>query len=630
MSEVPKLLGGRYEVGGLIGRGGMAEVHVGHDMRLDRQVAIKMLRSDLARDPSFLTRFRREATSAAGLNHAAIVAVYDSGEDHSTESGGAQVDVPYIVMEYVEGRTLRDVLDDRGRFEPAEAARITEGVLDALAYSHRKGIVHRDIKPANVMIGTDGSVKVMDFGIARAIADSNATMTQTQAVIGTAQYLSPEQAQGQTVDARSDLYSTGCMLYELLCGRPPFTGDTPVSIAYQHVGEAPTPPSRLAEGVTGELDAVVLHSLGKDREARYQDAVTFRSDLRSVRLGWPISAGALGSAENAAGGVGGGLAAAGAAGAGAGALTAGAVTEQMGSIGAEPTEVYTPVTSPPDPTPDPLPYDGGYPSRSEVHDDKGGSRRGVWITVAVVLILGLLGFGLKAYLDNQRTKANTIEVPSVVQKPEEVAKAELTRAGLRVAISREASDSADQGTVISQDPAAGSSAQKNDVVSITISTGPNNVAVPDLEGKTVDQAQQILEGMKLKLGKTSQVDDSKLDKGQIISTSPSADSLVAPGTSIAINVSSGKVTVPNVVGMIQNDALSTLAEAGLVPKTEYKEVAGQQEGTVLSQDPAKGKANRGSTVTIVVAQAPASTPTQSPSPSPSDSGTPTSSPSTAN
>ncbi len=620
MSEDPKLLGGRYEVGSLIGRGGMAEVHVGHDMRLDRQVAIKMLRSDLARDPSFLTRFRREATSAAGLNHAAIVAVYDSGEDHSTESGGAQVDVPYIVMEYVEGRTLREVLDDRGRFEPAEAARITEGVLDALAYSHRKGIVHRDIKPANVMIGTDGSVKVMDFGIARAIADSNATMTQTQAVIGTAQYLSPEQAQGQTVDARSDLYSTGCMLYELLCGRPPFIGDTPVSIAYQHVGEAPTAPSRLAEGVTPELDAVVLHSLGKDREARYQDAVTFRSDLRSVRLGWPISAEALGSAENAAGGVG----AAGVAGAAAAGALAGSATEQMGSIGAEPTEVYTPVTSPPEPPADP-PFDGGYPSRSEIHDDR-SSRRAIWITVAIILILGLLGFGLKTYLDNQRAQQNTVEVPSVVQKPEEVAKAELTRAGLRVAISREASDTADEGTVISQDPAAGSSAQKNDVVSITISTGPNNVAVPDLEGKTVDQAQQILEGMKLKLGKTTQVDDSKLDKGQIISTSPSADSLVAPGTSIALNVSSGKVTVPNVVGMIQNDALSTLAEAGLVPKTEYKEVAGQQEGTVLSQDPAKGKANRGSTVTIVVAQAPASTPTPTPTDSATPTGSPTSSP----
>jgi serine/threonine-protein kinase len=619
MSEAPKLLGGRYEVGRLIGRGGMAEVHLGHDMRLDRQVAIKMLRSDLARDPSFLTRFRREATSAAGLNHAAIVAVYDSGEDHSTDFGGASVDVPYIVMEYVEGRTLREVLNDKGRYEPAEAARITEGVLDALAYSHRKGIVHRDIKPANVMIGADGAVKVMDFGIARAIADSNATMTQTQAVIGTAQYLSPEQAQGQAVDHRSDLYSTGCMLFELLTGRPPFTGDTPVSIAYQHVGEAPVPPSRLVGGITPEFDAVVLHSLGKDRETRYQDAVSFRSDLRSVRLGWPISAEALGAVDELALD---GLAVAGAAGAvGAGGGAAGGPTEQMGTIGAEPTEVYTPVTSPPEPPLLPQPVDA-YPSRADFRDER-RSNRAVWITVAVVLVLGLFGFGLKTYIDRQAAARNMVSVPSVVSKPEEVATAELTKAGLRFTVSREASDTADAGTVIAQDPAAGTDVQKNEIVAITVSTGPNNVAIPDLEGKTVDQATLILGQLKLQVGKITQVDDSKLDKGQIISSSPAADSLVAPGTSVALNVSSGRVTVPNVLGMIQNDALSTLAEAGLVPKTEYQEQAGVQEGTVIKQDPSKGKADRGSTVTIVVAQAPASTPTPTPSDSPSPTPTPT-------
>jgi len=618
MAEAPKLLGGRYEVGRLIGRGGMAEVHLGHDMRLDREVAIKMLRSDLARDPSFITRFRREATSAAGLNHAAIVAVYDSGEDHSVESGGADVAVPFIVMEYVEGRTLRDVLNEKGKVEPAEAARITEGVLDALAYSHRKGIVHRDIKPANVMLGNDGSVKVMDFGIARAIADSNATMTQTQAVIGTAQYLSPEQAQGQAVDHRSDLYSTGCMLFELLTGRPPFVGDTPVSIAYQHVGESPVPPSRLIGGITPELDAVVLHSLGKDRDARYQDAVSFRSDLRSVRLGWPISAEAMGAVEGAA--VGGAL------GVGAGAAAVGAgrgdvATEQMGAIGAEPTEVYTPVTSPPDPTPQPDPVLDAYPSRADVREER-RSGRAIWITVAVVVILGLLGLGLKTYLDKQAAARNMVAVPSVVTKPEQVATSDLTKAGLRYTVSREASDTADAGTVIAQDPAAGTSVEKNSVVALTVSSGPNNVGVPDLEGKTVDQATQILEAAKLKVGKVTEVDNSTLDKGQVISTSPAADSLVAPGTLISLNVSSGKVTVPNVVGMIQNDALSTLAQAGLVPKTDYKEQAGVQEGTVISQTPAKGTADRGSTVTIVVAQAPTSTPT----PTPTDSSSPSPSP----
>ena len=279
----------------------MAEVHRGYDSRLSRTVAIKMLRSDLARDNTFLARFRREAQSAAGLNHASIVAVYDHGEDILTETGGAQVKVPYIVMEFVDGRTLRQEITERGTVGPIEAVRITEGVLDALGYSHRNGIVHRDIKPANVMIAPDGSIKVMDFGIARAMADANATMTQTSAVIGTAQYLSPEQAQGHPVDERSDLYSTGCMLFELLTGRPPFLGESPVSVAYQHVGEPPIPPSRLVEGISEDLDAVVLHSLAKPREARYQSAGEFRADLAAVRLRRAISDAARGSAAALAG-----------------------------------------------------------------------------------------------------------------------------------------------------------------------------------------------------------------------------------------------------------------------------------------------------------------------------------------
>ncbi len=283
MSTAPRVLGGRYEVGELIGRGGMADVHLGHDTRLGRQVAIKMLRSDLARDANFLLRFRREAQSAAGLNHPAIVAIFDSGEDDSVVEGpnGTRTTLPYIVMEFVDGETLRQQLSKRKQFEPAEAIRVTEGILDALAYSHRMGIVHRDIKPANVMITSSGHVKVMDFGIARAIADTAATMTQTQSVVGTAQYLSPEQAQGQTVDERSDLYSTGCLLFELLAGRPPFTGDSPVAIAYQHVGELPQPPSVFNDAVGGDLDAVNLHALAKDREARYQNASAFRPTSRT-------------------------------------------------------------------------------------------------------------------------------------------------------------------------------------------------------------------------------------------------------------------------------------------------------------------------------------------------------------
>ena len=261
MTSQPKLVGGRYELGELLGRGGMAEVHRALDLRLGRPVAVKELRADLANDPTFQARFRREAQSAAGLNHPTIVAVYDTGEETDPVTGSS---IPYIVMELVEGQTLRDVLREGRKLLPERALELTVGVLDALSYSHKAGIVHRDIKPANVMLTPNGQVKVMDFGIARAVADTSATMTQTAAVIGTAQYLSPEQARGETVDARSDIYSAGCLLYELLVGRPPFIGDSPVSVAYQHVREAPQPPSQLDPEITPDIDAITLKALAKD------------------------------------------------------------------------------------------------------------------------------------------------------------------------------------------------------------------------------------------------------------------------------------------------------------------------------------------------------------------------------
>ena len=283
----PRLLGGRYEVGELIGRGGMAEVHLGHDARLGRPVAIKILRTDHARDAAFLTRFRREAQSVAGLNHRSIVAVYDSGEEHVPEAGGATLDIPYIVMEYVDGRTLRELLNESedGTLEPTEAAHIAQRVLEALDYSHDMGIVHRDIKPGNVMVTNAGDVKVMDFGIARAIADTQATMTSTQAVIGTAQYISPEQARGETVDKRSDVYSTGCLLFELLTGRTPYTGE-PISLTYQHVNAEIPLPSSVNPDVPADLDAVVVHALTKDRDERYPDAKTMAEDLEACARLW--------------------------------------------------------------------------------------------------------------------------------------------------------------------------------------------------------------------------------------------------------------------------------------------------------------------------------------------------------
>ena len=276
-------VGGRYELGELLGRGGMAEVRKGTDVRLGRVVAVKRLRTDLASDPTFQARFRREAQSSASLNHPAIVSVYDTGEERATD--GSDVPQPYIVMEYVAGRTLREILREGRKILPERALEITSGVLAALDYSHRAGIVHRDIKPANVMLTPSGDVKVMDFGIARAIADASSTMTQTAAVVGTAQYLSPEQARGETVDSRSDVYSTGCLLYELLTGRPPFVGESPVSVAYQHVREQAPPPSTLDPELSPEIDAIVMKSLTKDVEQRYQSASAMRADIERCLAG---------------------------------------------------------------------------------------------------------------------------------------------------------------------------------------------------------------------------------------------------------------------------------------------------------------------------------------------------------
>ena len=268
MSTEPTLIGGRYELGELLGRGGMAEVRKARDTRLGRTVAVKRLRTDLASDATFQARFRREAQSSASLNHPSIVSVYDTGEEMSTD--GSDVAQPYIVMECVQGRTLRDIVREGRKILPERALEITSDVLAALDYSHRAGIIHRDIKPGNVMLTPAGDVKVMDFGIARAVSDASSTMTQTAAVVGTAQYLSPEQARGETVDSRSDVYSTGCLLYELLTGRPPFVGDSPVAVAYQHVRENPAPPSDHDDQLDAEIDAIVLKSLAKRVEDRYQ------------------------------------------------------------------------------------------------------------------------------------------------------------------------------------------------------------------------------------------------------------------------------------------------------------------------------------------------------------------------
>ena len=565
MNSATRLLGGRYQVGELIGRGGMAEVHAGHDTRLGRTVAIKMLRSDLARDPSFLARFRREAQSAAGLNHPAIVAVYDSGEDEDIESGGAKVALPYIVMEYVEGRTLREILNEKTVMEPAEAARVTEGVLDALSYSHRMGIVHRDIKPANVMLTPAGAVKVMDFGIARAIADTAATMTQTQSVIGTAQYLSPEQAQGNPVDARSDLYSAGCLLYELLTGRTPFVGDSPVSIAYQHVGQAPQPPSVFQPGLSADLDAVVQHSLVKDRDARYQDAAQFRSDLAAARSGRPISSAARGAAAGAA------LGAAELAGdptMGVGQTEAQTQTDATQVVGAQRSPQHNTAT---------LPAIGRDPSEVP---PKRHSATYALLALAVVAALVLVGLAGKAMFAGGKAPAK-LTVPSVVSLTQGQAVAKLRSVGFVAAIST-ATSQAEKGKVIDQSPQAGEQYPASTTVTITVSSGPGEAVVPDVTGFTVDSAKAAIQAIGLTVGNVQSVDDPSFDKGKVIETVPKAGDTVAAGSAVVLQVASGKVKVPDVVGANRGDAQQALTDVRLKYKTKFAD-SSKPEGTVLSQ-----------------------------------------------
>ncbi|MGN6300151.1 MAG: Stk1 family PASTA domain-containing Ser/Thr kinase, partial [Angustibacter sp.] len=474
MNATPRLLGGRYEIGDLLGRGGMAEVHLGRDTRLGRPVAIKMLRSDLARDPSFQARFRREAQSAAGLNHPAIVAVYDSGEEPAVEGG---VPVPYIVMEYVEGRTLRELVGPGRPMPWREALTVMSGVLAALAYSHRTGIVHRDIKPANVMVTPTGDIKVMDFGIARAIADSSATMTQTQAVIGTAQYLSPEQARGETVDARSDLYSAGCLLFELLTGRPPFIADSPVAVAYQHVGEAAPAPSSVTGDVPDAVDAIVLHALQKERGARYQTADDFRDDVDAALSGRRISSAALGAV--------------------AGAAAAGAATEALGAV--PPAAATT--TLPPA-----VPEAAMLPGNGDDYDDDKPNRTGLWVllgllaaallAVAVLVLPGVLGSG-----GSNTPTTQKVAVPDLSGKTVEEATAALKAKGLTLGDkTTRADDTVPQDQIIEQEPSSGAQVDQGTAVAVVVSTGPESVQVPDLVGKTQAQAKAALEQAGLQLG----------------------------------------------------------------------------------------------------------------------------------
>jgi beta-lactam-binding protein with PASTA domain/tRNA A-37 threonylcarbamoyl transferase component Bud32 len=572
----PRLLGERYELDGVVGRGGMAEVYRARDIRLDRIVAIKTLRTDLARDHTFQARFRREAQSAASLNHPSIVAVYDTGEDMATGTP-----VPYIVMEYVDGRTVRDLLQDDHRLLPERALEIISGVLGALEYSHQSGIVHRDIKPGNVMVTRNGDIKVMDFGIARAMSDNQATMTQTAQVIGTAQYLSPEQARGERVDARSDLYSTGCLMYELLTGRPPFTGDSPVAIAYQHVRENPVPPSVVDPEIPPWADAIVLKAMAKDPADRYQSAAEMRMDVQRAMSGMPVAAPTR--------------------------LDMYQGTQQMGAA----TMMASPTTAVP-------PYDYADDQMGD-EPPRRGHRALLWI-LGLLVVLGAVGALAYLLLGGG---GKTYAVPLVQGVPVAQAEQQVTAAHLKSKVVDQPSATVAKGDVTNTSPAGGNTVPAGTLVTLYVSTGPQQVTVPDVTGQTATAAQNQLQGLGLIV--TQKPDPaSTAPKGQVTKQTPGGQTKVSPGSTVTIYVSGGAVQVPGVVGDSAATAEQILQGAGfqVVPKT----VAGPASATpgdVFQQTPAgQSSAAQGSTVTIYIAAQP-TTPTMSPTPSATPSPTPT-------
>ncbi|ADB29189.1 serine/threonine protein kinase with PASTA sensor(s) [Kribbella flavida DSM 17836] len=614
MTSQARLVGGRYEEGEPLGRGGMADVRRGVDNRLGRAVAIKRLRVDLASDSTFQARFRREAQSAASLNHPTIVSVYDTGEE--PDPNGSGITIPYIVMELVTGKTLRDLIREGRKIMPERALEITSGVLEALDYSHRAGIVHRDIKPGNVMLTPQGQVKVMDFGIARAVADTTSDMTQTAAVIGTAQYLSPEQARGETVDARSDLYSTGCLLYELLTGRPPFVGESPVSVAYQHVREQPVPPSSFDPEIPPEVDAVVLKALAKSREERYQSAAEMRQDIHRVLAGQQVTAPmtAVGETRAMAGA----------------AIAPAAATQAYGQTQAH----------------DLLPPDDGM---TEAQAARARRNRGL---AYFLLGLAIVAVAVGAYAiitnlgeDNDgATPPAQVAVPNVVNRSLEDATALLTAQGLQVKSTGAANPTVPKGNVASQNPGATTMVDKGAVVTVVVSSGPTSYPVPDVVGKTERQARELLEAPPANFkvaDKVNTVDDEQ-PEGTVLGVSPDPSGRYASGQRFTLTVSSGsvKVEVPDVTNQGQADAANTLKSAGFA--VAYKAAPPDPNaipGTVVSQDPKGGtKADKGDKVTLFLANRPtepstpppSSPPTTSPSEDPESPPTDTDTPPTIN
>ncbi|WP_447947574.1 Stk1 family PASTA domain-containing Ser/Thr kinase [Microbacterium maritypicum] len=557
MSTEPRVIAGRYRVDELIGHGGMAKVYRGYDLTLGREVAIKILDADLARDTTFRNRFRLEAQAASRMSHPSIVRVFDAGDPSTSEIGSTEP--PYIVMELVKGTLLKDIIA-AGPVPAADAVRYVDGILEALDYSHRAGVVHRDIKPGNVMVTDKGQVKVMDFGIARAVSDSSSTVAETTQIIGTAAYFSPEQAKGEPVDARADLYSTGVVLYELLTGRQPFRGESPVAVAYQHVSETPVPPTEVNEDAPRNLDPIVLRALAKDPYQRYPDAAHFRAALDSAMTGNAPTRKELG-----------------------------ALTSEL--YGASPRQAQETARSLRQLSTD----------TTMTRTQSGPPVAWIWAGVALlaVLLASVLFWVVTISMRPPEVSSTSRTIPNLVNVSSERAQDDLAALDLSSKIVIETSSEVTEGNVIRTDPEAGVSVEEGSTVTLYVSKGEETVVMPKIEGMALDDATKALTAAGLELGTVIQRNDKALATNTVISASEKADAELDPGTVVNLVVASGKVTLTDLVGWTVDAATTNLTDLGLVAvPTETAECPATEPTTVHSMSVAPGDVPVGSSVQI--------------------------------
>ena len=542
-----RLLAGRYQVGDLIGHGGMADVYVGTDARLGRRVAIKLLRPALAADPAFRTRFRREAQDAAKMAHPTIVRIFDAGEETLVEPDGSEAQLPFIIMEFVDGKLLKDLIAS-GPIATADAVSIIEQVLTALEYSHRAGLVHRDIKPGNIMITPTGQVKVMDFGIARAITETSATIAETSTIVGTAQYFSPEQARGEAVDARTDLYSSGIVLFELLTGRAPFVGENPVAVAYQHVNQQAVVPSAINPRVTPALDAVVLRAMSKDRFQRYQSAAEFRKDVEAAAAGAPAPK-----------------------------KKAPAADFNATLFGVNPT-----ATAGSEATIRQLATDqNDRVSRSQSRPPVAW----IWggIAIMAVIVVAVMYWTLNLTSSGPANLNAAVDVPNLSGMTWDEASALLTEKKLNPVRKDEANDEVAADVVTHTDPVAGIGVAPGETISVYVSTGPPQATIPDVTNLSKKKATTTLEKAGFVVGKTTKDHSPSIEENVVMGTSPNATEKAPAGSTVDLLVSDGEIDIPSVVGDDIGSATSTLSGTDYQLDVEQRTDFSCTGGKVTSQ-----------------------------------------------